>query len=47
MYDSLVLSLPVSRRGSDLFREDDNGANNSWDGLFCLMIVNLHAAYSY
>jgi hypothetical protein len=44
-YD-LVLSYSVSRRGSNLFREDDNGVNN-WDCLFCFMIVNLHAAYSY
>ena len=46
MHDDLVLSQSVSRRGSNLFREDDNGANNSWDCLFYL-IVNLHAAYSY
>jgi hypothetical protein len=31
MQDDLVLSWSVSRRGSNIFREDDNGANNSWD----------------
>jgi hypothetical protein len=46
MHNDLVLSQSVSRRGSNLFREDANGANNSWDCLFYL-IVNLHAAYSY
>jgi hypothetical protein len=47
MHNDLVLSQSVSRRGSNMFQEDDNGANNSWDCLFCLMIVNLHAIYSY
>jgi hypothetical protein len=47
MHNDLVLSQSVSRRGSNLFREDDNGADNGLDCLFCFMIVNLHAAYSY
>jgi hypothetical protein len=47
MHNNLVLSQSVSRRGSNLFPKNNNGANNGLDCLFCLMIVNLHAAYSY
>lgn len=31
----------------NLFLEDDNEADNSWEFLCCLIMVDLHATYSY
>jgi hypothetical protein len=45
MPNNLVLSQSVSRR-LNLFREDDDSANNSWDCLF-YFIMNLYTTYSY
>jgi hypothetical protein len=45
MHDDLVLSKSVPRRVKSCSRKMTRA--NSWDCLFCLMIVNLRAAYSY
>jgi hypothetical protein len=47
MHSDLVLSQSIARMGSNLFREDGNRADNSWEFLCCLMMVDLHATYSY